>query len=138
MDVDEPEFISTHEPVQERIVRFSTCQQLGHFRKTSLLCRQNSNRAHQTINQAKQTQILPSRHGLGRMTTMCSECKAFMWVEERSESRLHTGSFQFCSGLGNKKRHQFTLNLDLYPTYYAKMIKETAILNKSYGLTTMP
>ncbi|KAI7862835.1 uncharacterized protein EV154DRAFT_489144 [Mucor mucedo] len=78
MEGDEPEFISTLEQVQERIVRCSTCQKLGHLRRTSLLCHKNSNRAHQTINQAKHTEILPSRHSLGRMTTMCSECNAFM------------------------------------------------------------
>ncbi|KAI7863623.1 uncharacterized protein EV154DRAFT_534606, partial [Mucor mucedo] len=95
MEVDEPEFISSHEPVQERIVRCSTCQQLGHLRKTS----QNCNRVYQTINQAKQTKIMPSRHGLGRMTTMCSNCNASMWVEKRSEAGLDPGRFQLCCGL---------------------------------------
>ncbi|KAG2191246.1 hypothetical protein INT47_012402 [Mucor saturninus] len=37
------------------------------------------------------------------MSTMCSECNAFMWVEERSEGGIHTVGFQLCCGLGKYK-----------------------------------
>ncbi|KAG2192304.1 hypothetical protein INT47_004424 [Mucor saturninus] len=37
------------------------------------------------------------------MSTMCSECNAFMWVEERSEGGLNAARFQLCYGLGKYK-----------------------------------
>lgn len=100
MEVDDHEVILHQDHVQENTVRCSSCQQLGHSRRTSSLCPMNSNRATSSLNQAKQTENLPERHFLGGMSTMCSDCNALMWVQERSEGGVSTARFQLCCGLG--------------------------------------
>ncbi|KAG2209273.1 hypothetical protein INT47_005565 [Mucor saturninus] len=80
--------------------RCSTCLQLGHSRRSSALCPMNNTRSTSTLNQAKQTDTLLDRHNLGGMSTVCSYCHAYMWVQERSDSGVNTAQFQLCCGSG--------------------------------------
>ena len=52
------------------------------------------------LNIAKQSTLLPERHQLERMVTICPHCNASMWAEERSEGGVSTARFQLCCGLG--------------------------------------
>lgn len=95
MEVDE-----TNDLPENDVVYCSSCQQAGHSRRTSRLCPNNGSTQQITLNIAKQSTILPERHSLGRMTTICPYCSASMWVDERSEGGVSTAKFQLCCGTG--------------------------------------
>ena len=104
---------------QETIYRCTACNGVGHLRKCSRLCPLNPNYEPETINIAKQTEVLPGRHNLGGMSVECPHCEALLWIGERSEGGVSTAKFQLCCGLG-----RFTLlPLNLTPPLISNLLK---------------
>ncbi|KAI7880010.1 uncharacterized protein EV154DRAFT_485965 [Mucor mucedo] len=61
---------------------------------------------------------------------MCTEYKAFMWVEKRSEGGLNPGRFQLCWGLGNNKVTPFHSTPGLKSNLY---VTETSYTKPDFG-----